>query len=202
MGVSIQNPTVSSQDPASMLQLLIPSSNTGFVQQATGGMMQQATGGMVQQQTGVIPSTLPANVSIAQIATQQPVSYVQGITQPTVSTTQALTPQLGYLPGTTQPSIVTTESYVQGIIPGNVQGTNTHFALPFTTNVTISISILQTFRSWVATSHLRPPMAFLSHNSSDTPGLAPLMNVLFWGRCDFPISFSGRDMSRNVWNRL
>ena len=38
-----------------------------------------------------------------------------------------------------------------------------------------------------------PPMAFLSHNSSDTPGLAPLMNVLFWGRCDFPISFSGRD---------
>ena len=27
--------------------------------------------------------------------------------------------------------------------------------------------------------HLRLPMAFLSHNSSDTPGLAPLMNVLF-----------------------
>ena len=77
-----------------------------------------------------------------------------------------------------------------------------NFVLPFTTNVTISISILQTFRSWVATSHLRPPMAFLSHNSSDTPGLAPLMNVLFWGRCDFPISFSGRDMSRNVWNRI
>ena len=77
-----------------------------------------------------------------------------------------------------------------------------NFILPFTTNVTISISILQTFRSWVATSHLRPPMAFLSHNLSDTPGLAPLMNVLFWGRCDFPISFSGRDMSRNVWNRL
>ena len=54
------------------------------------------------------------------------------------------------------------------------------------------------FRSRVATSHLHPPMAFLSHNSSDTPGLAPLMNVLFGGRCDFPISFSGRDMSRNV----
>ena len=77
-----------------------------------------------------------------------------------------------------------------------------NFALPFTTNVTISISILQTFHSWVATSHLRPPMAFLSHNSSDTPGLAPLMNVLIWGRCDFPISFLGRDMSRNVWNHL
>ena len=54
-----------------------------------------------------------------------------------------------------------------------------NFTLPFTTNVTISISILQTFRSCVATSHLRPPMAFLSHNSSDTPGLAALMNVLF-----------------------
>ena len=77
-----------------------------------------------------------------------------------------------------------------------------NFALPFTTDVTISISILQTFRSWVATSHLRPPMAFLSHSSSDAPGLARLMNVLFWGRCDFPVSFSGRDMSRNVWNRL
>ena len=76
------------------------------------------------------------------------------------------------------------------------------FAHSFTTTVTLSISILKTFRFWVATSQLRPPMAFLSHNSSDTPGLAPLMNVLFWRRCDFPISFSGRDMSRNVWNRL
>ena len=66
--------------------------------------------------------------------------------------------------------------------------------LPFSTSVTISISILQTFRSWVATSHPRPPMAFISHNSSDTPWLAPLMNVLFWGRCDFPISFSVRDI--------
>ena len=80
-------------------------------------------------------------------------------------------------------------------------GRSANFVLPFTTTVTIWISILQTFRSWVATSHLRPPM-FLSHNSSDTPGLASVMNVLFWGRCDFPISFSGRAMSRNVWNRL
>ena len=69
-----------------------------------------------------------------------------------------------------------------------------NFTLPFTTSMTILISILQTFRSWAATYHLRPPMTFLSHNSSDTPGLAPLMNVSFWGRCDFPISFSGRDM--------
>ena len=62
------------------------------------------------------------------------------------------------------------------------------FALPFTTSVTISISILQTFRSWEATSNLRPPMAFTSNNSSDTQGLAPLMNILFRGRCDFPLS--------------
>ena len=53
-----------------------------------------------------------------------------------------------------------------------------NFALPFTTIVTISISILQTFRSWVATYHLRPPMAFWSHTSSDTSGLAPLMIFL------------------------
>ena len=51
-----------------------------------------------------------------------------------------------------------------------------NFTLPFTASVTILIFILQTFRSWAATSHLRWPMAFLSHNSSDTPGLAPLMN--------------------------
>ena len=67
-----------------------------------------------------------------------------------------------------------------------------NFTLPFTTSVTIIISILQTFRSWAATSHLRPPMAFLSHNSSATLGLAPLMNVLVWGLCVFSISFSGR----------
>ena len=94
-------------------------------------MVQQITGAIVQQQQtgGVVPSTLPANVSIAQITTQQPASYVQGITQHTVSTTQALSPQLGYLPGTMQPSIVTTKPYVPGIIPGNVQGTNTNMTM-------------------------------------------------------------------------
>ena len=66
------------------------------------------------------------------------------------------------------------------------------FTLPFTTSLAILFSILQTFRSWAATSHFHPPMAFLSHSSSDTPMLAPLINVLFWGWCDFPISFSGR----------
>ena len=52
-------------------------------------------------------------------------------------------------------------------------------ALPFTTNVTISTSISQNFRSWVAIFHLRQPMVFLSHSSYGMPGLAPLMNVLF-----------------------
>ena len=47
-----------------------------------------------------------------------------------------------------------------------------------------------------------PVYGFFSHNSSDTPELAPLIYFYFWGRCDFPICFSGRDMSRNVWNRL
>ena len=74
-------------------------------------------------------------------------------------------------------------------------------ALPFTTNVTISTFISQTFRSWVAIFHLRQPMVFLSHSSYGMPGLAPLMNVLFLGRCDFHLSSSDRDMSWNVWNR-
>ena len=52
-------------------------------------------------------------------------------------------------------------------------------ALPFTTNVTISTSISQTFRTWAATFHLHQPMAFLSHSSYGMPGLALLMNVLF-----------------------
>ena len=76
-----------------------------------------------------------------------------------------------------------------------------NFALPFTTSMTISISILQTSRCWEASSKLRLSLAFLSHNSSDTPRLTSFMNVLFWGRCNFPIRFSRRDMPRNVWNK-
>ena len=33
------------------------------------------------------------------------------------------------------------------------------------------------------------------------PRLAPRMDVLSWGRRDFQISFSNRDMPRNAWNR-
>ena len=74
-------------------------------------------------------------------------------------------------------------------------------ALPFTTNVTISTSISQTFRSWVAIFHLRQPIVFLSHSSYGMPGLAPLMNVLLYGRRDCHLISSDRDMSWNVWNR-
>ena len=34
----------------------------------------------------------------------------------------------------------------------------------------------------------------------DTPGLAPRTNLLYWGPCDFPVSYSNRDTSRNAWN--
>ena len=44
-------------------------------------------------------------------------------------------------------------------------------------------------------------MACLSLNLYDTPGLAPRVNVLFWGPGDFPVSYSNRDTSRNAWNR-
>ena len=75
--------------------------------------------------------------------------------------------------------------------------------LPFMTNMKISISISQMFRSWVAILiyQLRPPIASLSQRVYDTSGLAPRMNVLFWGRHDFQISFWDRDTSRNAWNR-
>ena len=57
-----------------------------------------------------------------------------------------------------------------------------------------------TFPSWVVVFHLRRPMAFLSLNLYDTPGLAPRMNVSFWGPDDFPVSYSNRDTSWNAWN--
>ena len=74
-------------------------------------------------------------------------------------------------------------------------------ALPYMTNVTISTFISQTFLSWVAKFHLRKPMVCLSHSSYGMPGLASLMNVSLWERCDFHVSFLGRYLSGNVWNR-
>ena len=52
------------------------------------------------------------------------------------------------------------------------------------------------FRSWVAICNLSPPVTALYA----VPRYAPHMNVLFWGSCDFPISFSDRDTSYNAWN--
>ena len=46
-----------------------------------------------------------------------------------------------------------------------------------------------------------PAYGVLSLNLYDTPGLAPRMNVLFWGPGDFPVSYSNRDTLWNAWNR-
>ena len=75
------------------------------------------------------------------------------------------------------------------------------FTLLFMTNVTISISTSQIFRSWVAIFQHRPPLESLFHSWYGMPGLAPRMDVLSWGRRDFQIGFSNRDTSRNAWNR-
>ena len=76
-----------------------------------------------------------------------------------------------------------------------------NFTLPFMTNVTISISTSQIFRSWVAIFPPRPPMASLFRSLYGMLGLAPQTDVLSWRRRDFQISFSNRDTSRNAWNR-
>ena len=73
--------------------------------------------------------------------------------------------------------------------------------LPFTTKVTISPSISQTFLSWVSIFDLHQPVVCLSHSSYGMPGLAQLMNVLFWERRDFHVSFSVRYMSGNFCYR-
>ena len=68
-------------------------------------------------------------------------------------------------------------------------------------HTSITISISQIFRLWVATYQFRPSMRSLSHSLYDMPGIAPRMNVLFWGGHNFQISFSNRDTSRKDWNR-
>ena len=45
-----------------------------------------------------------------------------------------------------------------------------------------------------------PAYGVLSLSLFDTPGLAPHMNVLFWGPGEFPVSYSNRDTPRNAWN--
>ena len=78
---------------------------------------------------------------------------------------------------------------------------NTLLTLLCFTLLTSSISTSQIFPSWVAKFPIRPPMASLSRNLYDMPGLAPRMAVLFSGRRDSQIRFSNRDTSRNAWNR-
>ena len=61
---------------------------------------------------------------------------------------------------------------------GGGGGGTISFALPFKTNVTMSTSISQTFRSLEKNNYLHPPMVFLSHSWYEMTGLTPLMNVL------------------------
>ena len=75
------------------------------------------------------------------------------------------------------------------------------FTLPLTTNEIISISTSQTFRSRIVILHLLRPMTFLYLSWNDTTGLAPRMNVLFWGPGDIPVSYLNIDSSWNAWNR-
>ena len=76
-----------------------------------------------------------------------------------------------------------------------------NLGLPFTTNVTISISILQTLflRSNIPTSPAHG--VFISQLIRYSRACSSY-ECFIPRRCDFPISFSDRDMSRNVWNRL
>ena len=70
------------------------------------------------------------------------------------------------------------------------------------TNVTILTSISQNgIPSRVAIFHHRQHIVCLSYSSHGMRGHSPLMNDLFWERRKFHLSFSGRDMSWNVWNR-
>ena len=89
--------------------------------------------------------------------------------------------------------------FLPGFTPVDREGLST-WQFNLYDNVTISIFISQTFRFWVAIFHFRPPIAFLSQSLYDMPGIAPHMDVLFWGQRDFPISFSNIDTSRNASN--
>ena len=67
-------------------------------------------------------------------------------------------------------------------------GGTVNFIPPFITNVTISISTSQIFRSWVSIFQPRPPMASLFCSLYGMPGLAPRMDVLSWGHHEFQIN--------------
>ena len=64
-----------------------------------------------------------------------------------------------------------------------------------------SISTSQTFRLWVVIFNLRWPMTFVSL-MYDTPGLAPHINVLFWGQGNRQVSHLNMNTSWIAWNRL
>ena len=73
-----------------------------------------------------------------------------------------------------------------------------NFTLPFTTNEMISISISQTFRSWVLIQSSSAYGIFISQ-LIQYAWLAPRINVLFWWPGDFRVSYS--NYSWNAENR-
>ena len=77
-----------------------------------------------------------------------------------------------------------------------------HVNFPFTTNMMISMSILQTIRSWAGIFYLRPStrIAFLFYVSNDMSVLAPLINVLFRDTRGFSLNFLNGNMSWNSWS--
>ena len=52
-----------------------------------------------------------------------------------------------------------------------------------------------------STFHLEYPLVLARFCLCDMPRACSRLNVLFWGRHDFQISFSNRDTSWNTWNR-
>ena len=90
-------------------------------------------------------------------------------------------------------SMLTGDAYSSGhLVPS-------HWGLAYV--LLVKTNPFQIFRSWVAIFQPRPPMASLFRNLYDMHRLAPHMDALSLGQCDFQISFSNRDTSRNAWNR-
>ena len=90
--------------------------------------------------------------------------------------------------------------FLPGFTSVDREGT-VNFHLPFMTNMTISISTSQIFRSSVAIFQPRPPMVSLFRSYTICPVWSSYGCFFSWGQRDFQISFSNRDTSRTAWNR-
>ena len=73
--------------------------------------------------------------------------------------------------------------------------------LPFRWRVAVKLNFDHKMLQFMPAISIETSTKILSLKLYVTPGLAPRMNVLFWGPGDFPVSYSNRDTSRNAWNR-